>query len=62
MVSILCLFLDMETLRIFRCKQLRYIWDTETQSFVKLKGLDVEVPTMLLHQLKGLSMHEQYIR
>lgn len=52
----------MESLRIFRCKQLRYIWDTETHSFVKLKGLDVEVPTMLLHQLKGLSMHEQYIR
>lgn len=52
----------MDTVRIFKCKQLRYIWDVTTNTFVKLKGLDVNVPSFMLHQQRGLSLEEEYAR
>lgn len=53
---------DIDTLRLFKCKQLRYVWDERTSEFVKLKGLDANVPATLLHQLKGLDVHTQRSR
>lgn len=55
-------FPDFESVRLFRCKQLRYIWDEQTQTFHKLKGLDMNVPARYLHQRKGLSCSEEYAR
>lgn len=52
----------MESIRIFKCKQLRYVWDEHTATFVKLRGLDTDVPSVLLHQQKGLTTIEQYAR
>lgn len=52
----------MESIRIFKCKQLRYVWDVQTGSFIKLKGLDTDVPSILLHQQKGLNKDDQYSR
>lgn len=49
-------------MRLFKCKQLRYIWDERSSEFVKLKGLDANVPATLLHQLKGLDVHTQRSR
>ncbi|XP_054745441.1 polyamine-transporting ATPase 13A3 isoform X2 [Anastrepha obliqua] len=48
--------------RIFNCKQLRYAWDNQTQSFHKLKGLDVNVSSAYFHQQKGLPAQEQLSR
>ncbi|XP_037925344.1 probable cation-transporting ATPase 13A3 isoform X2 [Hermetia illucens] len=55
-------FKHFESVRLFRCKQLRYIWDEQTQTFHKLKGLDMNVPARYLHQRKGLSCSEEYAR
>lgn len=47
---------------MFQCKHIRYIWDEQTFSFVKLKGLDVDVPLLLLHQLKALDAETRNAR
>lgn len=47
---------------MFKCKQLRYVWDDTTNTFVKLKGLDSYVPSVILHQSNGLSSEQQYAR
>lgn len=52
----------MDSLRIFQCKHLRYVWDDSTHCFVKLKGLDVNVPVLLLHQQKALDTETQNAR
>lgn len=49
-------------MRLFKCKQLRYIWDDRTAEFVKLQGLDANVPATLFHQMKGLDVHTQHSR
>ncbi|KAJ6641943.1 putative cation-transporting ATPase W08D2.5, partial [Pseudolycoriella hygida] len=56
------IFKTLDSIRIFKCKQLRYIWDSQTNSFVKLKGLDHNVSSVVLHQQKGLSKQDQYGR
>lgn len=38
------------------------MWNSQTSSFVKLKGLDCNVPSILLHQQKGLTKADQYAR
>ncbi|XP_036234202.1 polyamine-transporting ATPase 13A3 isoform X2 [Bactrocera oleae] len=48
--------------RMFNCKQLRYVWDNQSQSFNKLKGLDVNVSSAYFHQQKGLPVQEQLSR
>ncbi|XP_035903591.1 probable cation-transporting ATPase 13A5 isoform X1 [Anopheles stephensi] len=50
------------TMRYFCCKKLRYIWCDLSKRFIKLQGLDVEVPSVLIHHTKGLSKYEQSIR
>lgn len=55
-------FKELECLRMFRCKKMRYIWDSEKHEFQQLKGLDCDVSTATLHQLKGVSHQEQYVR
>ncbi|XP_073848931.1 polyamine-transporting ATPase anne boleyn isoform X2 [Musca autumnalis] len=48
--------------RIFVCKQLRYAWNSQTQSFDKLQGLDVDVSNAYFHQQHGLSQQERVAR
>ncbi|CAD7002060.1 unnamed protein product, partial [Ceratitis capitata] len=57
-----CYFTGSPRVRIFTCKQLRYAWDNLTQSFNKLKGLDVNVTSAYFHQQKGLPVQEQISR
>ena len=52
----------MESIRIFKVKQLRYVWDVQSSAFVKLRGLDTNVPSVFLHQQKGLTKDDQYAR
>lgn len=47
---------------MFKCKQLRYVWDDHSGNFIKLKGLDSCVPSIVLHQQKGLTRDQQYAR
>lgn len=49
-------------MRLFKCKQLRYIWDERSQAFVKLKGLDANVPATLFHHMIGLDIRTQHSR
>lgn len=51
-----------ESIRIFKCKQLRYVWDEHAKAFNKLRGLDSDVPSIVLHQNEGLTEAEQYAR
>lgn len=51
-----------ESVRYFICKKLRYIWDMESQSFLRLHGLDVNVPSMTMHTEKGISASTRKMR
>jgi cation-transporting ATPase 13A3/4/5 len=55
-------FTKINSIRLFQCKQLRYVWNEQKQSFIKLNGLDIDVPSQALHQMTGLSEYEQYTR
>ncbi|XP_058466669.1 polyamine-transporting ATPase 13A3 [Malaya genurostris] len=55
-------FEHVSSIRFFTCKKLRYIWNSESKRFLKLTGLDVDVPSVVLHHNKGLSLYEQSIR
>jgi E1-E2 ATPase len=48
-------FPGVDSVRYFICKKLRYIWDTESQNFTKLKGLDENVPSLTIHKHKAIS-------
>lgn len=47
-------FLVVSSARLFQCKHIRYIWDESNSKFVKLRGLDVNVPLANFHQLTAL--------
>ncbi|BES87473.1 cation-transporting atpase [Nesidiocoris tenuis] len=55
-------FKEMEEIRMFTCKKVKYIWDPDESSFFRLRGLDWEVSASTLHQCKGLSVSEQFFR
>lgn len=55
-------FTVLDSIRIFKCKQLRYVWDDQSASFTKLRGLDDNVPSVVLHQHKGLMASDQSAR
>ncbi|KAK3867069.1 hypothetical protein Pcinc_027432 [Petrolisthes cinctipes] len=50
---------EMDKARIFTCKKNVYIWDAETESFYRLRGLDVGQTGESLHQHRGMSWIEQ---
>ncbi|XP_055690412.1 polyamine-transporting ATPase 13A3 [Lutzomyia longipalpis] len=52
-------FASVDTVRLFRCKQLRYIWRPSCNAFVRLTGLDDGVCSVALHRHKGLNPVEQ---
>lgn len=52
----------MDSIRLFKCKQLRYVWDEHAKCFNKLRGLDTDVPSIALHQTEGLTEAQQYAR
>ncbi|XP_068152364.1 LOW QUALITY PROTEIN: polyamine-transporting ATPase 13A3 [Drosophila tropicalis] len=55
-------FRHCESLKIFRCKQLVYAWDTNINGFNKINGLDNNVPCSYFHQQRGLTVQEQLSR
>ncbi|XP_046445093.1 polyamine-transporting ATPase 13A3-like isoform X2 [Daphnia pulex] len=61
-------FHEATSVRMFTCKKLRYIWNTETKEFLKVKSLGPGMPTSSLHHpdaqqgLAGLSILEQQRR
>lgn len=38
------------------------MWDAESMSFTKLKGLDVNVPSLTIHKQKAISSFTRNIR
>lgn len=57
-----CVCVEVDTVRYFSCRKIRFIWDPDLSQFYRLNGLDNEVPTSYFHQEKGLSSLEQYLR
>ncbi|XP_031832819.1 polyamine-transporting ATPase anne boleyn isoform X2 [Nomia melanderi] len=55
-------FKKIQSIVLFHCKKLTYVWDPERAEFLKLRGLDVDVFTSTLHQMQGLNCHEQHMR
>nr|XP_043069563.1 polyamine-transporting ATPase 13A3 isoform X3 [Drosophila bipectinata] len=55
-------FIKCSSIRIFRCKQLVYAWDTSLSSFKKINGLDVNIPCSYYHQQRGLNSNDQISR
>lgn len=49
-------------LRFFRYKQLRYVWNAKEGQFVKIMGLEEDIPNKLLQPQYGLSIAEQMSR
>lgn len=49
-------------MRYFRYKQLRYVWNEAEGQFVKIMGLDENIPNKLLQPQYGLSIAEQMSR
>ncbi|GLV46341.1 anne boleyn [Carabus blaptoides fortunei] len=55
-------FKIVDRLLYFKCKKLIYVYDTEKNEFVKLRGLDVGVKSEIFHKSQGLSSSEQFMR
>ncbi|XP_070508249.1 polyamine-transporting ATPase 13A3 isoform X2 [Chironomus tepperi] len=55
-------FQQVESVRLFICKKLRYIWEVDSSSFVKLRGLDENVPSVTIHKHRGISDLTRSIR
>ncbi|XP_046398535.1 polyamine-transporting ATPase 13A3-like isoform X2 [Ischnura elegans] len=51
-----------ESIRHFNCKKQCYIWDEDSESFLKLSGLDVALRNADFHRLDGLTEQEQTLR
>ena len=56
------LFAEMDQVRVFKCKKMSYIWDPDRNEFYKLRGFDNGITTSSLHQHKGLSAVQQFLR
>lgn len=56
------IFKDVDSVRVFDCKKMRYVWDHEKLMFSKLCGLDNNITTSTLHQQVGLTLGQQYLR
>ncbi|CAH1110178.1 unnamed protein product [Psylliodes chrysocephalus] len=48
--------------RIIKCKKLLYVWDEETENFLKLMGFDKGITRRQLHSCKGQSKEKQIIK
>ncbi|XP_026683721.1 probable cation-transporting ATPase 13A3 [Diaphorina citri] len=55
-------FKEMDQVRVFDCKKLRYVWDPELRHFYKLCGLGLHISTAQLHDARGLTSVQQYLR
>nr|AAL39483.1 LD05303p [Drosophila melanogaster] len=55
-------FKKCSSIRIFRCKQLVYAWNNNTNRFQRINGLDLNIPCSYYHQQRGLPVHEQISR
>ncbi|CAG9862547.1 unnamed protein product [Phyllotreta striolata] len=55
-------FRDLERLIMFSCKKVTYVWDGDKQEFIKLTGLENNVPTEAFHNYQGLTAGEQFMR
>lgn len=56
------LFVETDNVRYFVFKKLKFVWKSEKKNFIKLRGLDKDIPGTILQDQKGLSEKEQYSR
>lgn len=52
----------MNELCFFRYKQLRYVWNATEGQYVKIMGMEENIPNKLLQPQFGLSIAEQMSR
>ncbi|KAL7637604.1 UNVERIFIED_CONTAM: hypothetical protein RMT77_012333 [Armadillidium vulgare] len=53
---------EVKEIRWFNCKKLSYLWDSETESFYRISGLDVGQTLSDLHYYQGLNWTERLLR
>ncbi|VVC45388.1 Hypothetical protein CINCED_3A014162 [Cinara cedri] len=56
------IFKDLEEIRRFDFKKYRFIWDVDNKEFYLLTGIDHGIDTHELHEQKGISARDQYLR
>lgn len=52
----------MEEIRRFDFKKYRFIWDVDNKEFYMLTGIDFGIDTHELHEHRGISARDQYLR
>ncbi|KAK6965762.1 cation-transporting ATPase 13A3 [Biomphalaria glabrata] len=50
---------DDSLLRYFVCKRVKYVWDSESASYIPLRGLDIGCRQSYFHNITGLTIAEQ---
>ncbi|XP_042233041.1 polyamine-transporting ATPase 13A3-like isoform X2 [Homarus americanus] len=50
---------EVDSVRVFSCKKILYLWDLDTESFYRLAGLDAGQSAEDLHHYRGLHWIEQ---
>lgn len=61
-IELIMVFADMDEIRRFDFKKYRFIWDIENKEFYMLTGIDYGINTHELHEQKGISARDQYLR
>lgn len=56
------LIIGVDEVRRFDFKKYRFIWDVDNKEFYMLTGIDYGIDTNELHEQRGLSAREQYLR
>ncbi|XP_045583317.1 polyamine-transporting ATPase 13A3 isoform X2 [Procambarus clarkii] len=50
---------EVDSIRVFSCKKILYLWDSESESFYRLPGLDAGQTAESLHRYRGVHWIEQ---
>lgn len=56
------IFKEMDSVRVFSCKKMLYVWDPDQGLFYKMRGLDFNVTASYLHQHRGLGTTQHFFR
>ncbi|XP_022160995.1 probable cation-transporting ATPase 13A3 isoform X2 [Myzus persicae] len=56
------IFKDLDEIRRFDFKKYRFIWDVDNKEFYLLTGIDCGIDTHELHEQRGISARDQYLR
>lgn len=56
------IFLELEEMKVVRCKKMCYVWDPTEFRFFRLVGLDTNQKNSDLHKYNGFTRQEEQIQ